>query len=206
MGRDFAAELADVRCWDQEVQRLFEQHGEPLVDAILQNRDELVGLCEFIEARRIRSYVEIGTWTGRLVSTLHRLFDFELTAACDDGYAERFGLPRSLPPAARFFRGSSGSEEFEAFRAELGPVDLMLIDGDHSYRSVRRDYEIQRRHPHRFLAFHDITGANRHTVGVRRFWEEIDEGQKLEIVWPHRELGLDHSVMGIGIWSATEPL
>jgi hypothetical protein len=70
---------------------------------------------------------------------------------------------------------------------------------------VCRDFELERTMPHRFLALHDITGANRHTTGVRRLWQELDQGHKLEIVRPHRELGLDHSIMGIGVWSATEP-
>jgi hypothetical protein len=34
-------------------------------------------------------------------------------------------------------------------------------------------------------------------------WEELG-GHKLEIVRPHVELGLDHSTMGIGVWSDTE--
>ena len=57
--RDFRAELAGDGCWDRGTQVLFERHGEPLEDCILQNREELIGLCEFIEAQGIRSYLEV---------------------------------------------------------------------------------------------------------------------------------------------------
>lgn len=207
-GRDFRAELAGEPCWDQSTEALLRQRGEPLQDRILQNREELLALCRFIEARGVRSYLEIGVWTGRLCSALHRLFSFDTVAACDDGYARRFGLPLALPAEIRFFEGDSTSAAFLRWRAELGPVDLVFIDGDHTYRGVRRDFELQRRFPHRFLALHDISGANRYTRGVGRFWQELAGagGARRVILCPHRELDLDHSVMGIGLWSASEPL
>ena len=202
--RDYRSLLANDPCWDATTQARYERLGEAAQDRILQNREELLALCRFIEVNRVRSYLEIGTWTGRLVSALHRLFAFDTVAACDDGYCRRFGLDHRFPPDARVFLGSSRDPAFEAFRASLGPVDLVFIDGDHGYRGVRADFEMQRRHPHRFLAFHDITGANRHTRGVARLWRELPAGWKVELVLPHRELGLPHSTMGIGIWSATE--
>ncbi len=201
--RDYRSLLAGDPCWDATTQARYERLGEAAQDRILQNREELLALCRFIEANRVRSYLEIGTWTGRLLSALHRLFAFDRVAACDDGYCRRFGFSHHFPRDARVFLGSSRDPAFEAFRASLGSVDLVLIDGDHGYRGVRADFEMQRRHPHRFLAFHDITGANRHTRGVARFWRELRGGSKVELVLPHRELGLPYSTMGIGIWSAS---
>lgn len=201
--RDWRAQLAGVRCWDAGVQAVFEARGEPAVDCALQNREELIGLCEFIYTHRIRSYLEIGIWTGRVVGALHRIFDFDRVAACDHGWAESFGLPAATPPDCRLLRADSDSPEFLAWRASLGPVDLVLIDANHAYRAVARDFEINRAFPHRFLALHDITGYHRATAGVARLWREI-EGNKLEIVRPHLELGLDHSTMGIGLWSERE--
>ncbi len=203
-GRDFRTLLAGERCWDRRVERVWRERGEPLVDAILQNREELVALCEFIEARRIRSYLEIGVWTGRLLSALHRIFRFELVAACDHGWAEACGLEIRLPPETRFFRGDSHSRAYRLWRAELGHVDLVFIDANHSRRAVARDFEINRAFPHRFLALHDIRGTRRGTRGVGRFWRGLREGFRLEILRPHLELGLDRTTMGIGIWSATE--
>jgi hypothetical protein len=200
MGRDFRAELAGDRCWDAATQHVFEARGEPLVDCILQNREELIGLCELIAAEGVRSYLEIGVWTGRLLGALDRLFSFDKVAACDHGWAEQLGLSIALPERARFFAGDSDSDAFRAWRAELGHVDLVFIDANHGYRAVRRDFEINRSYPHRFLAFHDIAGADRRTAGVARLWREL-EGYKLEIVRPHRELGRDNSTMGIGVWS-----
>jgi len=188
--RDFRAELNGVKCWDMTTEALFQAHGEPLEDCVLQNREELIGLCEFIERSRIRSYLEIGVWTGRLLSELHRLFDFDLVAACDHGWAKQLGLEISLPPETRFYGGDSASEGFTRWRRELGQVDLVLIDADHREHAVRRDFLINREFPHRFLAFHDICGARRETQGVSAFWESLDA-----------ELGLERSTMGIGIWS-----
>jgi len=206
MGRDFRNELATLKCWDRLSQSLSEQHGEALEDAAMQNREELIALCEFIEAQRVRSYLEIGIWTGRTVSALDAVFEFDLVAACDQGYARRFGLPIRLPERARFFEGDSESAEYRHWRAELGQVDLVLIDANHAHHAVARDFEINRGFPHRFLAFHDIAGATRQTAGVGRLWRELDFGHKLEIVRPHVELGLDHSIMGIGIWSEQEAI
>jgi hypothetical protein len=203
---DYRKLLGDHRCWDRGAQDALESQGEGGVDCLQQNREEVIALCEFIEAHGVRSYLEIGVWTGRLVGALHRIFRFDLVAACDQGRAQSLGLPLVLPSDCHFFRGNSESMAYRRWRAGLGAVDLVFIDANHNYHAIRRDFEINRSLPHRFLALHDITGANRHTVGVRKLWEEIDHGHKLELLRPHVELGLDHSVMGIGIWSGSEPL
>ena len=202
---DFRSMIAQDKCWDRHTQSIFENQKEAVEDCILQNREEVLGLMEFIETHNIRSYLEIGVWTGRLVSTLHRVFDFDTVAAADEGYAKTKGLDIHLPKEASVFWGDSSSEEYKTWRAELGPIDLVLIDANHNYTGVKKDFEVNRQFPHRFLALHDITGSNRWTTGVRKFWSEIDHGHKTEILRPHAELGLDHSIMGIGIWTAVLP-
>lgn len=193
--RDFEKELAGIRCWDQALEEVWQRTGIPMVDAVLQTRAELIGLCRFIEANNISSYLEIGAWTGAHLTLLQRLFQFEKLACCDFGMAQRFGLPFRIPQETRFFQGSSQTDEFKAWREPLGHFDLVMIDGDHSYRGVKLDFEINRSFPHRFLAFHDI--ANTHPkIEVARLWGEI-EGKKVEIV--HPQAGF--STMGIGIWS-----
>lgn len=198
--RNFNEELSRDKCWDSTTQRAFAAFEVPVDDCLLQTRDELVALCEWINEHDVRSYLEIGAWTGRLASTLHRLFSFDVVAVCDTGQAAEFGLPwHSASSEMRTFWGDSHSHEYEEWRECLGPIDLVFIDGDHSYAGVRRDFEINRKYRHRFLAFHDITGSNHCTLGVRDFWNELD-GHKVEILRPHTEIGSLVPTMGIGIW------
>ena len=200
--RDYRHELRHESCWDAEVQAHYEAHGQPPDGRLLQNRDELIALCEWMEANTIRSYLEIGVWTGHLITTLHSLFHFDKVAACDINWARVMGFQMRLPFGVQYFEGSSHSDDYLRFREGLGHVDLVMIDGDHSYEGVKRDFEINRQFPHRFLGFHDITGANAGCDGVRQLWEELG-GKKTSIVLPQRECGLDHSLMGIGLWSAS---
>ncbi len=198
--RDFAVEIQSERCWDRTTEEIMRARGIPADDCILQTRGELIAFCEWIEQNDIRSYLEIGIWTGRLFLLLNRLFQFDKAAACDVGFSQLLGLPlhlecRSYP----FFLGDSHSPEYGEWLARQGAFDLILIDGDHSYPGILADFEMNRGSASRFVAFHDITGARHMTEGVKRFWEGL-EGSKTEIVRPHEEIGLDIPTMGIGIW------
>ena len=198
--RDFRAEIAHVKCWDRKTTEIFERTGYPREDCVLQNREELIGFCEWIEANEIRSFLEIGIWTGGLLTLLRDLFQFELVAAADNLFAKSIGLDLHIPEGTLTFFGDSHSAAYSTWREALGPIDLVLIDGDHSYEGVRRDFEVNRNYPHRFLAFHDIIGFHPMTEGVKRLWNEL-EGSKTEIIRPHYEYGTDQPTMGIGIWS-----
>lgn len=193
MTRDFRREISSAKCWDQDCQQAMENGSRLPPQAILQNREELIALCAWMESEKIRSYLEIGVYNGHLLNLLQRLFRFTKVAGCDQ--TPNF---KPLPPLQAYW-GSSHSSAFQKWRQQLGHVDLVLIDGDHSYAGVKQDFAIQRWYPHRFLVFHDIRGTDPMTVGVRQFWEELD-GHKLEIVRPHVEIGAQDSGMGLGIW------
>ena len=197
--RDFRQHFASEPFLDPQHQALIDQ-GKVPGDVILQNREELFAFCEWIEANHIRSYLEIGIWTGRLLYALNRLFQFEKIAICDDAYAGLCGLPMHLPDGAIPFWGSSHSPYFPSWRKRLGHMDVVFIDGDHSYEGVKQDFLVNVQFPHRFLVFHDIVGVGDLSEGVARFWQELP-GHKLEIVRPHNpDLGDSYKGMGIGIW------
>jgi hypothetical protein len=193
--------IARAPCWNARTEQLWNRIGWPLEDCILQNRSELEAFCEWIERHKIRSFLEIGAWTGRLGSLLSRLFAFRKTAVCDQLLAYRVGLPVRFSSSVEVFVGSSHSPEFLHWRGQLGHIDLTFIDGDHSYEGVKKDFELQRQFPHRFIAFHDITGGRPATQGVATFWRELREGPRLEICLPNHSIGEKTSRMGIGIWS-----
>lgn len=55
-------------------------------------------------------------------------------------------------------------------------MDMVFIDADH-WTGFRRDYEIEQRFPHRFIAFHDV--ENKRYDALRKFWATEVAGQKV---------------------------
>lgn len=196
--RDFQSLISAVKCWDLEVHQTFWTE-QILLDCVVQNRAELIAFCEWIESHQICSYLEIGIWTGRLISLLHDLFHFERLATCDLGVAQQREHKIQMPPQTESFWGDSHSIEYMAWRNTLGAIDLVMIDGDHSYEGVKQDFLINTRYPHKYIAFHDIAGTSSITEGVARFWQELS-GNKLSFILPNPEVADPKAVMGIGIW------
>lgn len=195
--RDFQSLTKRHKCWDAFTEWSYIQWSVP-DNCILQSRDELVALCEWIEEQKIRTYLEIGCWTGKLATVLHELFTFDKLAVCDIGLCKKYQFDLELPEDADLFLGSSFSPEFAQWRAGLGPMDLVFLDADHTAQGLRADLTNNLRAGCRFLAIHDITSGLTGTQEVSALWQTLP-GPKLEIVKPHSELGLEESKTGIGI-------
>jgi hypothetical protein len=197
---DFEQQLSKVKFWDSEVEAVFQELGVPAFDAALQIREEVIVLCEWINENDINSYLEVGSWTGKLVSSLHTVFKFKEVAACDLGACKEAGFEVRLPPGAEYFEGNSLSPIYLKWRDRLGPIDLVLIDTDHKYESVARNFEINQALGAKHIALCGISDNHRGISGVRSFWHDL-EGNKTEILCPHVEIGESESTIGIGIWS-----
>lgn len=195
--------LAHARCDGENgipgvvSEALAAQHAECF---LYQHRPEVELLCRWIAKKEIQSYLELGFYRGGLLTTLDKIHGFAVVCGCDEGLVQkRRGLKVDLPKGARICWAKTESPEYRRFRHAMGKIDLVFIDADHSYGSVRADYEREKKQPHRFLAFHDIKNTKQ-APGVVRLWNEIG-GKKKEIYVP-RVGGGDE--MGIGIWSQKE--
>jgi hypothetical protein len=61
------------------------------------------------------------------------------------------------------------------------PIDLLFLDGDHAYESVKKDYENYGPLTRHLIAFHDINTSNwvgNETIEVNRLWNELVEEEK----------------------------
>lgn len=60
-------------------------------------------------------------------------------------------------------------------------VDLLFVDGDHTYEGVKNDYQMYRGVVRKggVIAFHDVTCSEersiRENLGVNRFWDELPQ-------------------------------
>jgi hypothetical protein len=161
----------------------------------------------FVGGLGISSYVEIGVDHGGtfLITTayLNRRRPLERAVAVD-----RFDVPalRGYRGAARtteVLKADSASKRFARYLAEAGPFDLALIDGDHTERQCRADFELLSRHA-RAIALHYIVGAN--TPGVRAVWNWIRTARASEYdiheftaQYPEIERVTGERYMGLGV-------
>lgn len=161
-------------------------------DAI-QKVTELAPLIAFLRRRRPRTIVEIGTERGGTFWVWTRLAapDAVLVSVdWPDSAVQELATPEALKALAGeqqevvVVRGDSHAQStFAAVAGALGgrEVDLLFIDGDHTYEGVRRDFELYSPlvGPRGLIALHDVAEhAPEMGVGVHRFWLELQRGHR----------------------------
>ena len=156
----------------------------------MQVRSEILGLLERLQVARPRFVLEIGTGAGGTSYLLSHV-------AAADGLFVTCGL---APPitASWLRRGSRRRQSVDVLKIDTHTddarrllherfpdgVDVLFIDGDHSYEGVRQDFldyaDLLR--PRSLLVFHDIVEDYRTRYGiittswvggVPRFWREL---------------------------------
>jgi predicted O-methyltransferase YrrM len=171
---------------------------------VLQDPKELAQFIEILQRENVCSYLEIGSrFGGSLWRIANALPQQSLVAAVD--------LPR--PDAEQSLRDCVVALQRGGYRAHLnlgdsadpgivsavralGPFDCCFIDGNHSERYVRHDWETYGAMS-RMVAFHDIAWLQRSTkktpLEVAKVWNEIKLGYR------HEEISLQPRDCGIGI-------
>jgi cephalosporin hydroxylase len=75
-------------------------------------------------------------------------------------------------------------ETVDRVRALLGDrkVDLLFVDGDHTYAGVRQDYEMYKplMRSGGLIGFHDIIDTHWPECQVNRFWAELSKDASLQ--------------------------
>ena len=178
----------------------------------MQVRSELLEFASLVEKQRPQAFLEIGTRNGGTFFVLCRMADPGAIAISLDLPGGRFGggytifqipvLRRMKMPRQRLHLLRDDSHKIETqtrIRQALQgvPLDLLFIDGDHTYEGVKRDFEMYSPmvRPGGIVAFHDIVEIRVEGLEVARFWNEIKAKHRhTEIVEdPHQGWG------GIGI-------
>jgi hypothetical protein len=75
-------------------------------------------------------------------------------------------------------------------------LDLILIDGDHSYEGLKTDFENSLKFNPKYISFHDISSDV--CPGVVRFWNEIKNNYK-HYEYTKQYDSVNGSFLGIGL-------
>jgi predicted O-methyltransferase YrrM len=156
-----------------------------------QIREEIQSFLEILQTRPPRTVLEIGTAHGGTLFLLAQVAQPDALIISVDlphgdfggGYtASRENLYRAFArPSQRLALLRSDSHRpstLEAVRNLFGdlPVDVLFIDGDHTFEGVRRDYEMYSTlvGSDGLIAFHDIVpGPAEYVGGVPNFWKTL---------------------------------
>jgi len=170
-----------------------------------QAKVELAALLALLARRPPAVVVEIVTAEGGTFFALAQVAREDACLVSIDLPNGPFGGVSGFTPHARpgqevhLLRGNSHDpdtlHELEALLAGR-PIDVLFIDGDHTYNGVRADYTLYGALVGRggLIALHDVVPGPRHAVGdVPHFWEELRERHVSRTFvrdWRQRGLGI----------------
>lgn len=181
----------DPRVWQPSFRQSFVLAREASQRGALQKFAELSPLLGLLRRRRPRTVVEIGTAAGGSLYAWCGVAEPDATIVSIDlpggpfggGYAEEeiprlrsYGRPGQT---LHFLRRDSHEETTRAELVSLlagRPIDFLMIDGDHSYEGVKRDFELYASlvAPDGLIAFHDILPhPQAPDCQVDVYWREI---------------------------------
>jgi cephalosporin hydroxylase len=187
--------------------------SNPII-APLQVRSELLRFAAIIAELKPSLALEIGTAHGgtlcvisRLSRTSATIISVDLPGGLFGGGYKWFRIPvyKSFPvlnQKLHLIRGNSHDPATQSsVKARMGEnrkLDLLFIDGDHSYEGVKTDFETYAPlvHSGGIIAFHDIAEHPKETgCEVARFWQEIKQQYAHEEIIENEQQGW----AGIGI-------
>ncbi len=173
-------------------QTTVESGGNKIFDCtfnhLLQIPDELLELIFFLKRyekknkKKIDSILEIGFSHGLTNTILNKFFNFKKNIAIDLLGAHLNGT--TLLANLRFknlimFCSDTNSKKTINNVNKLGPFDLIFIDADHNYQSVKRDFNNYKNvlSKNGLIIMHDIFLPN---SGSKKFWNEIKNNKSFK--------------------------
>lgn len=157
-------QLPEVRLRDLSAERTFEVKPFAFMEGGSLPTD--LGLLKLLAAQFDHCrYFEIGTWRGESVANLAEVAKECCTLNLPQSEMRNMGLPEEyIKQHAMFSAGMPDVQHLEGdsrtydFSSLNGPYDLIFIDGDHHYDSIKNDTEKVFRHlvhPQSIVVWHD---------------------------------------------------
>lgn len=183
---------------------------------MMQVESEIAEFARIVASQRPRAICEIGTAQGGTLLLWCTLATPDAKIVSIDKPGGPFGggyrkfrtkFYKSFAYESQrilLLRADSHSlDTFERVRKFLGnnELDVLFIDGDHTYEGVEADFEMYSRLVRGLIAFHDIVPTTNRLVGVPQFWREISRTYNtFRIVENENQQGA-----GIGVLRITKP-
>ena len=197
----------------QDLEKLVDETMNYYFIAPTQKKYEILNLLKLLKNKAPRIILEIGTAAGGTLFLFSQIGAYDAKIISIDLPRGPFGGGYSfwrVPIYKAFKKGkqkiyllrknSHKDETLEEVRKILNgdQLDLLFIDGDHSYEGVKKDFKMYSPLVRKggIIAFHDINpGLEEYGILVPKFWSEIKDNFKyLEFIQNINQKGY-----GIGV-------
>ena len=186
----------------------------------IQVYEEIFQLGCFLNVLKPNNILEIGARGGTILLFNKLSTGFKIAVDLDSSFNESIYMSMFGENFHFINKNSQDEQTFQMIKEICPQFDFIFIDGDHSYEGVKRDFDLYKKllSPRGYIAFHDIDpnhvflnsylNGESKTGKVRRFWQELNYGSKIEIICTKSNgkgyLSYDKNVKqnfgGIGIW------
>ncbi len=160
-------------CLEQMPRELWQFCGKGL--RFWQYPNQLAGLICLLRQREARSYLEIGSrWGGTC-----EILDSLLRAGCPELRSYAVDVIEEPPLLQQYRQGRAvtyvqgSSADVETWLRLPEQIDVVFIDGDHSWEGVKRDFNMAMKLCPQTVIFHDT--ASDACPDVRRYWSHLRE-------------------------------
>lgn len=174
---------------------LSEYYGKGL--KFWQYPNQLSPYLKQLSKYKINSYLEIGCrWGGTFIITTEFLKNTNKTVkgyACDINTISSILEEYKTYSDFEYLHMSSFDLDKDTIKQDL---DLILIDGDHSYGGLKKDFENSLKFNPKYISFHDISSDV--CPGVVQFWNEIKNNYK-HYEYTKQYDSVNGSFLGIGL-------
>jgi len=163
----------------------------------MQKPTELMLLLESLKGKVLKTVVEIGTANGGVFWALCQMADPDAQLISIDLPGGEFGGGYKTDAIEKFKKFKQGRQRLDFLMEDSHDletkkklqsllknesVDLLFIDGDHTYKGVKKDWKMYSPFVKKggLVVFHDIClHLNVPRCEVEKFWKEIKKGKRV---------------------------